>query len=321
MQTQSVRACSLTLRVQTPPKKVFWGGFGGLNPFSGGTWTFRVKIRYTTMIYHYHYDIITIITIITIFFTTKSWLWHSWKIQGSNPNRWAFQVALHQHLNNVARWDVLKFMVLVFFWCSHKKKQTKHTFFLGGRGWRLWYPILDGGLEVFDGAVSFSRKAWWASAGRHSTGLLPRPLVLLFLFLFPYWLHLLFLAVWFFQRQIPGFLSHWRSKPYLKVSGQKKNVIGGRSWLKVLLSVFETLSRLKALCDLLLFKMFFVFRLTKSDIFHGFLRQFQDKHLPKDFPTLVHGTRPWFSSLQLVRRRAMDARPWREFSWQECCWA
>ena len=29
------------LRVQTPPKKVFWGGFGGLNPFSGGTWTLR----------------------------------------------------------------------------------------------------------------------------------------------------------------------------------------------------------------------------------------------------------------------------------------
>ena len=33
----------LSLRVQTPPKKVFWGGFGGLNPFSGGTyWTLRV---------------------------------------------------------------------------------------------------------------------------------------------------------------------------------------------------------------------------------------------------------------------------------------
>ena len=29
------------LRVQTPPKKVFWGGFGGLNPFSGGIWTLR----------------------------------------------------------------------------------------------------------------------------------------------------------------------------------------------------------------------------------------------------------------------------------------
>ena len=28
--------------VKTPPKKVFWGGFGGLNPFSGGTWTLRV---------------------------------------------------------------------------------------------------------------------------------------------------------------------------------------------------------------------------------------------------------------------------------------
>ena len=27
--------------VKTPPKKVFWGGFGGLNPFSGGTWTLR----------------------------------------------------------------------------------------------------------------------------------------------------------------------------------------------------------------------------------------------------------------------------------------
>ena len=30
-----------TLRVQTPPKKKFWGDFGGLNPFSGGTWTLR----------------------------------------------------------------------------------------------------------------------------------------------------------------------------------------------------------------------------------------------------------------------------------------
>ena len=29
------------LRVQIPPKKVFWGGFGGLSPFSGGTWSPR----------------------------------------------------------------------------------------------------------------------------------------------------------------------------------------------------------------------------------------------------------------------------------------
>ena len=33
-----------TLRVQVPPEKVFWGGFGGLNPFSGGTWTLRDSI-------------------------------------------------------------------------------------------------------------------------------------------------------------------------------------------------------------------------------------------------------------------------------------
>ena len=33
----------LSLRVQTLPKKVFWGGFRGLNPFSGGTWTLRVS--------------------------------------------------------------------------------------------------------------------------------------------------------------------------------------------------------------------------------------------------------------------------------------
>ena len=36
---------ALTLRVQTPPKKVFWGCFGGLNPFSGGTWTLRVMLH------------------------------------------------------------------------------------------------------------------------------------------------------------------------------------------------------------------------------------------------------------------------------------
>ena len=29
----------------TPSKKVFWGGFRGLNPFSGGTWTLRVCKR------------------------------------------------------------------------------------------------------------------------------------------------------------------------------------------------------------------------------------------------------------------------------------
>ena len=29
------------LRVQTPSENVFWGGFRGLNPFSGGTWTLR----------------------------------------------------------------------------------------------------------------------------------------------------------------------------------------------------------------------------------------------------------------------------------------
>ena len=30
--------------VETPPKKVFWGCFGGgLNPFSGGTWTLRAR--------------------------------------------------------------------------------------------------------------------------------------------------------------------------------------------------------------------------------------------------------------------------------------
>ena len=33
----------LPLRVQTLPKKGFWGGFTGLNPFSGGTWTPRVR--------------------------------------------------------------------------------------------------------------------------------------------------------------------------------------------------------------------------------------------------------------------------------------
>ena len=33
---------NFSLRVQTLPKKVFWGGFRGLNPFSGGTWTLRV---------------------------------------------------------------------------------------------------------------------------------------------------------------------------------------------------------------------------------------------------------------------------------------
>ena len=27
--------------VKTPPKKVFWGCFGGLHPFSGGIWTLR----------------------------------------------------------------------------------------------------------------------------------------------------------------------------------------------------------------------------------------------------------------------------------------
>ena len=35
---------SIPLRVQTPSKKVFWGGFRGLNPFSGGTWTLRVHL-------------------------------------------------------------------------------------------------------------------------------------------------------------------------------------------------------------------------------------------------------------------------------------
>ena len=29
--------------VKTPPKKVFWGCFGGLNPFSEGTWTLRAS--------------------------------------------------------------------------------------------------------------------------------------------------------------------------------------------------------------------------------------------------------------------------------------
>ena len=28
--------------VKTPPKKVFWDCFEGLNPFSGGNWTLRV---------------------------------------------------------------------------------------------------------------------------------------------------------------------------------------------------------------------------------------------------------------------------------------
>ena len=27
-----------------PPEKVFWRCFGGLNPFSGGTWTLRAWI-------------------------------------------------------------------------------------------------------------------------------------------------------------------------------------------------------------------------------------------------------------------------------------
>ena len=31
--------------VKTPPKKVFWGCFGVLNPFSGGTWTLRVCLE------------------------------------------------------------------------------------------------------------------------------------------------------------------------------------------------------------------------------------------------------------------------------------
>ena len=30
--------------VKTPPKKVFWACCGGLNPFSGGTWTLRVGL-------------------------------------------------------------------------------------------------------------------------------------------------------------------------------------------------------------------------------------------------------------------------------------
>ena len=39
-----------TLRVQVPPKKVFWGGFGGLNPFSGGTWTLRGPVSFSEKI-------------------------------------------------------------------------------------------------------------------------------------------------------------------------------------------------------------------------------------------------------------------------------
>ena len=37
--------CWASLTLQTPPK-VFWGCFGGLNPFSGGTWTLRVNSRW-----------------------------------------------------------------------------------------------------------------------------------------------------------------------------------------------------------------------------------------------------------------------------------
>ena len=33
---------TFSLRVQVPPKKVFWDSFWGLNPFSGGTWTLRI---------------------------------------------------------------------------------------------------------------------------------------------------------------------------------------------------------------------------------------------------------------------------------------
>ena len=36
------------LRVQTPPKKVFWGGFGGLNPFSRGTFRDEKQPKKTT---------------------------------------------------------------------------------------------------------------------------------------------------------------------------------------------------------------------------------------------------------------------------------
>ena len=39
--------------LRTPPKKVFWGGFGGLNPFSGGTWTIRVYIVFCFLKYSY----------------------------------------------------------------------------------------------------------------------------------------------------------------------------------------------------------------------------------------------------------------------------
>ena len=33
----------------TPSKKVFWGGFRGLSPFSGGTWTLRDSCFYIYM--------------------------------------------------------------------------------------------------------------------------------------------------------------------------------------------------------------------------------------------------------------------------------
>ena len=55
-----MRFCSL--RVQTPPKKVFWGGFGGLNPFSGGTWTLRGWLKHSKhlleVFYHFSPEIL-----------------------------------------------------------------------------------------------------------------------------------------------------------------------------------------------------------------------------------------------------------------------